>query len=70
MTSCRPPLFHKRWFEPTVIVTCVRFYLRFALSLRDVKELIADSGEENSRFRSDLDNLSSSGKPSSFMLNY
>jgi hypothetical protein len=28
MTSRRPPLFHKRWFEPTVIVTCVRFYLR------------------------------------------
>ena len=44
MTSCRPPLFHKRWFEPTVNVTCVRFYLRFALSLRDVKELMAEPG--------------------------
>ena len=44
MTSCRPPLFHKRWFEPTVIVTCVRFYLRFSLSLRDVKELMAERG--------------------------
>ena len=44
MTSRRPPLFHKRWFEPTVIVTCVRFYLRFSLSLRDVKELMAERG--------------------------
>jgi len=30
----------------------------------------ADSGEGNSVFRSDLDNLSSSAKPSSFMLNH
>src|SRR5215813_5694421 len=44
MKSCRPPLFHKRWFEPTVIVTCVRFYLRFSLSLRDIKELMAERG--------------------------
>ena len=44
MTSRRPPLFHKRWFEPTVIVTCVRFYLRFSLSLRDVKEFMAERG--------------------------
>ena len=44
MTSRRGPLFHKRWFEPTVIVTCVRFYLRFSLSLRDVKELMAERG--------------------------
>jgi transposase-like protein len=44
MTSCRSPLFHKRWFDPTVIVTCVRFYLRLSLSLRDVKELMAERG--------------------------
>src|SRR5215467_8914723 len=44
MKSCRPPLFHKRWFEPTVIVTCVRWYLRFSLSLRDIKELMAERG--------------------------
>jgi hypothetical protein len=29
--SRRPHLFRKRWFEPTVIVTCVRWYLRFSL---------------------------------------
>ena len=44
MKSCRPPLFHKRWFEPTVIVTWVRWYLRFSLSLRDIKELMAERG--------------------------
>jgi transposase-like protein len=44
MTSRRPPLFQKRWFEPTVIITCVRFYLRFSLSLRDVEELMAERG--------------------------
>jgi len=35
---------HKRWFEPTIIVTCVRWYLRFSLSLRDVSALIAERG--------------------------
>jgi transposase-like protein len=44
MKSRRPSLFGKRWFEPTVIVTCVRWYLRFSLSLRDVKELMAERG--------------------------
>jgi transposase, IS6 family len=42
MKSCRPPLFRKRKFEPAVILTCVRWYLRFSLSLRDVQELIAE----------------------------
>ena len=44
MRSCRPPLFRKRRFEPEVIVTCVRWYLRFSLSLRDLEELIAERG--------------------------
>jgi transposase, IS6 family len=44
MKSCRPPLFWKRKFEPIVIVTCVRWYLRFSLSLRDVEELMAERG--------------------------
>ena len=44
MRSCRPPLFWKRKFEPTVIVTCVRWYIRFCLSLRDVEELMAERG--------------------------
>ena len=44
MRSCRPPLFWKRKFEPHVIVTCVRWYLRFCLSLRDLEELMAERG--------------------------
>jgi len=37
-------LFWKRKFEPEVIVTCVRWYLRFCLSLRDLEELMAERG--------------------------
>jgi len=44
MRSCRPPLLWKRKFDPGVIVTCVRWYLRFCLSLRDVQELMAERG--------------------------
>ena len=44
MRSCRPPLFWKRKFEPQVIVTCGRWYLRFCLSLRDLEELMAERG--------------------------
>src|SRR4051794_20279426 len=44
MRSCRPPLFWKRKFEPEVIVTCVRWYRRFCLSLRDLEELMAERG--------------------------
>src|SRR5215475_2069778 len=35
-------LFHKRQFAAEIIVACVRWYLRFALSLRDVEELMAE----------------------------
>src|SRR5262249_59136149 len=44
MRFCRPPLFRNPQFEPTVIVTCVRWYLRFSLSLRDLEELMAERG--------------------------
>jgi transposase, IS6 family len=44
MKSCRPPLFWKRKFEPIVISTCVRWYLRFSLSLRDLEEIMAERG--------------------------
>ena len=42
MRSCRGVLFRKRQFAAEVIVTCVRWYLRFSLSLRDVEELMAE----------------------------
>jgi hypothetical protein len=44
MKSCRPPLFRKRKFELEVIVTCVRWYLRFCLSLLDLEKLMAERG--------------------------
>ena len=37
-------MFRKRQFEPIIIVTCVRWYCRFSLSLRDLEELIAERG--------------------------
>ena len=37
-------MFRKRQFESVIIVTCVRWYLRFPLSTRDVEELIAERG--------------------------
>jgi len=44
MESCRPRLFQKRHFAVEIIVTCVRWYLRFSLSLRDIEELMAERG--------------------------
>jgi len=44
MGSCRGVLFQKRQFAAEIIVTCVRWYLRFSLSLRDVEELMAERG--------------------------
>jgi IS6 family transposase len=44
MRSCRPPLFWKCKFDAQVIVTSVRWYLRFSLSLRDLEELMAERG--------------------------
>ena len=37
-------MFRKRQFEPVIIVTCVRWYLRYPLSARDVECLIAERG--------------------------
>ena len=44
MSSARAILFRRRQFEPIVIVTAVRWYLRFSLSLRDVEEVMAERG--------------------------
>jgi transposase-like protein len=40
----RNPLFAKRWFSDEVIVTCVRWYLRFRLSYRDLASIAAEMG--------------------------
>src|SRR5499433_959274 len=44
MKYCQTPLFRKRQFAAEIIVTCVRWYLRFSLSLRDIEELMAERG--------------------------
>src|SRR5438552_13585421 len=44
MKFCQMPPFRKRQFAAEIIVTCVRWYLRFSLSLRDVEELMAERG--------------------------
>lgn len=37
-------LFKGRHFEREIIVLCVRWYLRFKLSLRDLVEMMAERG--------------------------
>jgi len=37
-------LFKGRHFEPSVILLCVRWYLAYGLSLRDLEEMIAERG--------------------------
>jgi transposase-like protein len=37
-----PALFKGRHFEPEIIILCVRRYLRYALSLRNLEEIIAE----------------------------
>jgi transposase-like protein len=40
----RNPLFAKRWFADEVIIWCVRWYLRFKLSYRDMTEIAWEFG--------------------------
>src|SRR5919199_5243617 len=42
--STRNPLFLGRWFEDEVIILCVRWYLEFKLSYRDLVRMMADRG--------------------------
>src|SRR5664280_478222 len=40
----RPAIFKWRQTEPGLILCAVRWYLRYSLSLRDVEELLEESG--------------------------
>jgi len=40
----RNPLFRKRWFSDDMILLCVRWYLRFKLSYRDLASIVAQLG--------------------------
>ncbi len=44
MTKNRPALFRGRHFEDGIILLCVRWYLRYSLSYRDLEEIIAERG--------------------------
>jgi len=38
----RPVLFRGRHFEDVIILLCVRWYLRYSLSYRDLEEMMAE----------------------------
>src|SRR5438270_9904656 len=42
MQRDRPALFKVRHFEPEIIILCVRRYLRYALSLRNLEEIMTE----------------------------
>ena len=42
MSKRRPALFRGRHFADEIIVLCVRWYLRFSLSYRDLEEIMAE----------------------------
>jgi transposase, IS6 family len=44
MQKTRPALFRGRHFEDDIIVLCVRWYLRYCLTYRDLEELMAERG--------------------------
>jgi IS6 family transposase len=44
VTKNRPTLFRGRHFEEVLIILCVRWYLRYSLSYRDLEEMMAERG--------------------------
>jgi hypothetical protein len=46
----RPALFRGRHFQDEIIVLCLRWYLRYSLSYRDLEEIMAESGTEPGSF--------------------
>src|SRR5262245_54320143 len=40
----RPELFRGRHFQDEIIILCVRWYLRYSLSYRDLEEMMAEPG--------------------------
>jgi len=40
----RPKLFKYRHFEPQIILLCLRWYLRYSLSYRDLEEMMVERG--------------------------
>ena len=44
MNRPRPKLFRGRHFQDEIIILCVRWYLRYSLSYRDLEEMMAERG--------------------------
>ena len=44
MSQNRPAVFRGRHFEDLIIILCVRWYLRYSLSYRDLEERMAERG--------------------------
>ena len=44
MTRKRPALFRGRHFEDVIILLCVRWYLKYSLTYRDLEEIMAERG--------------------------
>jgi hypothetical protein len=44
MRESRPALFRGRHFRDEMIVLCVRWYLRYPLSYRNLEEMMAERG--------------------------
>ena len=42
MSQRRPALFRGRHFEDVIILLCVRWYLRYSLTYRDLEEIMAE----------------------------
>src|SRR6266542_3533022 len=43
-TNLRPKLFKHRHYQSEIILLCVRWYLRYSLSYRDLEEIMAERG--------------------------
>jgi transposase, IS6 family len=44
VSRTRPAQFQRRHFADAVIIFCVRWYLRYSLSYRDLEEIMAERG--------------------------
>ena len=44
MSQNRTALFRGRHFEDVIIILCVRWYLRYTLSYRDLEEIMVERG--------------------------
>ena len=44
MRGSRPELFRVRHFQDEIILLCVRWYLRYPLSYRNLEEMMAERG--------------------------